>query len=100
AGAAMLMHLVPASKLVEFNREVPWIWHGLIARGYITLLTSQWKTGKTTLLSLLLAARHRGEPLAGRAVASGRTVVVSEESVELWALRQTNVDMGEAQFHL
>ena len=31
-----------------------WLWHGYLARGAVTLLTSQWKTGKTTLLSVLL----------------------------------------------
>ena len=33
---------------------VPWLWHGLVARGKVTLLTSVWKAGKTTLLTGLL----------------------------------------------
>ena len=37
------------------NREpVPWIWDGVIAYDAITLLSAPEKTGKTTLLSLLL----------------------------------------------
>ena len=34
---------------------VPWLWEGLLAAGNITLLTSVWKAGKSTLLALLLA---------------------------------------------
>jgi hypothetical protein len=37
-----------------------WVWEGLVARGNLTLLTSQWKAGKTTLLSVLLGARVAG----------------------------------------
>jgi hypothetical protein len=29
--------------------RVDWLWDGYLARGSVTLLTSQWKTGKTTL---------------------------------------------------
>jgi hypothetical protein len=29
----------------------PWLWHGYLAPGALTLLTSQWKSGKTTLIS-------------------------------------------------
>ena len=35
---------------------VTWLWHGYLAAGQVTLLTSQWKAGKTTLLSVLLPA--------------------------------------------
>jgi hypothetical protein len=38
---------------------IPWIWHGLLAPGKVTLLTSLWKSGKTTLLAHLLAQRGR-----------------------------------------
>src|SRR2546427_417676 len=40
--------------------EMPWLWHGLLAPGNLTLLTSQWKSGKTPLLSGLLAGRDEG----------------------------------------
>jgi hypothetical protein len=36
-----------------------WRWHGLLARGNVTLLTDRWNTGKTTLLSLMLCRRKR-----------------------------------------
>jgi len=69
-------------------REVPWLWHGYLAAGSITLWTSRWKAGKTTLLSVLLARRVTGGPLAGRTLTQGRTALVSEESREQWALRR------------
>jgi len=34
---------------------IPWLWHGYLAPGNLTLLTSQWKTGQTTLVAALLA---------------------------------------------
>ena len=34
-----------------------WLWHGFLAASCTTLLTSQWKSGKTTLLSMLLSRR-------------------------------------------
>jgi hypothetical protein len=40
--------------------SLDWLWHGYVATGNITLLTSRWKAGKTTLLSLLLSRRKTG----------------------------------------
>ena len=87
-----------ASWLADLKREVivpeQWLWHGYLARGAVTLLTSQWKMGKTTLLSVLLARLAAGGELAGRAVEAGRAVVVSEEAPELWVRRAGQLDLG------
>jgi hypothetical protein len=61
----------------------------------ITLLTSQWKSGKTTLLSVLLARRAKGGTLAGRALKPGRTAVVCEESDWHWLPRRRTLDFGD-----
>jgi hypothetical protein len=37
-----------------------WLWHGYLGPGKVTLLTSQWKSGKTTLVSRLLARAQQG----------------------------------------
>jgi hypothetical protein len=69
------------------NRQAgpEWIWHGLLARGMCTLLTGHGKAaGKTTLLSLLLDRRGGGGQLAGLNVAPGKTILVSEESQQIW----------------
>ncbi len=68
-------------------RPLEWLWHGFVAPGNLTLLTSQWKAGKTTLLSLLLALRKQGGNLGGLAVRPGKTVVISEEPLPLWKQR-------------
>ena len=34
-----------------------WRWHGLLARGNVTLLTGLWNTGKTALLSVVHCRR-------------------------------------------
>jgi hypothetical protein len=64
---------------------IDWLWHGFVAPGNTTLLTSLWKAGKTTLVSMLLSRRKQAGTLAGLLVKPGRTVVVSEEPMSLWA---------------
>jgi AAA domain len=71
-----------------------WLWHGFVSPGNITLLTSLWKSGKTTLLSLLLSRRKTGGTLGGLAVKPGKTVVVSEEPQELWTARARQYPLG------
>jgi hypothetical protein len=47
-------------------RPIDWLCHGYLARGNITLLTSLWKAGKTTLLGGLLQRLGPGGPFLGR----------------------------------
>jgi hypothetical protein len=70
-----------------------WLWPGYIARRNLTLLTSLWKAGKSTLISLLLARMKTGGTLAGLPVAAGRAVVISEEPPEQWIERSRRVDL-------
>ena len=72
-----------------------WLWHGYLAAGNVTLLVGQWKAGKTTLLSVLLARLGAGGVLAGRAVRPGRAVVVTEEAEDLWAERIERLGIGD-----
>jgi hypothetical protein len=65
----------------------PWLWQGYLGPGKVTLLTSQWKSGKTTLVSLLLARMQQGGQLAGLPVAAGKAFVVTEESKDDWRPR-------------
>ncbi len=74
--------------------EPSWVWRGYLAHGNVTLLTSQWKTGKSTLVSVLLAKRRSGGALAGLPVAAGGSVVVSEEGKGQWALRGRKFGFG------
>jgi hypothetical protein len=64
-----------------------WLWEGYLAPGKITLLTSLAKSGKTTLVSVLLDKMRSGGALAGRPVRAGRAVIVSEEDLQLWRER-------------
>ena len=61
-----------------------WLWQGYLLPGAVTMLTSLWKSGKSTLLSVLLSRLKTGGELAGLPVRVGRAVVVSEETPELW----------------
>jgi hypothetical protein len=76
------------------ERDVRWVWDGYLAEKNITVLTSQAKTGKTTLLSTLLAHRLAGGTFAGRALRPGRSAVVCEEDQEHWELRRRTLDFG------
>src|SRR5438309_7004809 len=82
------------------EHQIPWIWDGLVAEEAITLLSAPEKTGKTTLLSLLLDRRREGGQLLGRTVSPGRTILCSEENDRLWVLRQPPLDFGpQLEFH-
>ena len=71
-----------------------WLWRGYLRAGDITLLTSLWKTGKTTLISGLLRHLGTGDPFLGRATRPGRGWVVSEESRSLWRERLSLMPIG------
>lgn len=74
--------------------QTPWLWHGYLAPGNVTLLTSQWKSGKTTLVAVLLSRLKTGGSLAGLTVAPGKAVVVTEESPAHWQARARKLDFG------
>ena len=64
------------------------------------MLSAPGKTGKTTLLSLLLDRRREGGQLLGRTVQPGRTILCSEENDRLWALRQPPLNFGsQVEYH-
>lgn len=74
--------------------QTHWLWHGLVAAGKVTLFTSLWKSGKTTLLAHFLARRQAGGEFLGLAVAPGGSLVVSEEPRDLWPTRCRRLGMG------
>ncbi|MFO0966491.1 MAG: AAA family ATPase [Gemmataceae bacterium] len=47
--------------LAHVRANIDWLWPGLLARRNLTLLTGGWKSGKTTLVSLLLDRRNARE---------------------------------------
>jgi hypothetical protein len=75
--------------------NVSWLWDGYLARGAVTLLTSLWKAGKTTLIAILLDRLRDGGVLGGRSLLPGRAVVLSEESRDLWRLRADKLAFGD-----
>src|SRR5438105_1617023 len=76
------------------RRAGSWLWHGYIGPGKMTLLTSQWKCGKTTLVSVLLARLGGGGQLAGLPVDTGRAAIISEEDAGNWDVRCRKLRMG------
>jgi AAA domain len=70
-----------------------WLWQGYLGPGNVTLLTSLWKSGKSTLISVLLARMKTGGTVAGLPVRAGRAVVISEEPPKMWLDRSKVVDL-------
>jgi hypothetical protein len=73
---------------------IDWLWHGLIARRNVTLFTSQWKAGKTTLMTGLLQQFGTGGTFLDRPVVPAKVLVVSEESRTTWAERTKRMPLG------
>jgi hypothetical protein len=87
-------HPMDQLNAVAVSSATEWLWHGIIARRNITLLTSRWKAGKTTLLTGLLQSLAAGGDFLGRAVTPAKALVISEESVETWADRMQRMPVG------
>ena len=91
-------HFAAPLSSAELERAGPvkteWLWRGYLAPGSVTLLTSLWKSGKSTLIAVLLAQMKAGGNLAGLALGAGRAVVISEEPASLWALRNRMLRFG------
>jgi hypothetical protein len=84
----------------NYRQPIYWVWDGVIALNAITLISAPEKSGKTTLLSLLLDRRREGGMLLGREVHPGRTILCSEEDDLLWSLRQPPLDFGsQLEYH-
>jgi hypothetical protein len=60
----------------------------------LTLFTAQWKSGKTTLLSVLLSRLKPGGYLLGHATRPARALVLSEEDISFWGHRQSRLSFG------
>ncbi|MCI0462695.1 MAG: AAA family ATPase [Gemmataceae bacterium] len=75
--------------------HLSWLWQGYLAPGKVTALISPPKSGKTTLVSHLLARCAQGGQLAGLAVAPGRALVVSEEMASDWDARCRQLALGQ-----
>jgi hypothetical protein len=90
----MLRPLRPAELAGTGEPGLSWLWDGYLARGKVTALISPPKSGKTTLLSLLLARFAHGGMLAGRTAAQARALVVSEEAASDWDVRCRHLALG------
>jgi len=77
------------------SEEQFWLWRGYLAAGQLTLLTSLWKSGKTTLLSVLLARLQDGGELLGLPVRPARALILSEENLGLWQMRHARLPLGD-----
>ena len=88
---SIAMDAMPAETISDAGR---WLWDGFLMPGDVTLLTSQWKTGKTTLLAGLLQRLGSGEPFLNRPTRRARAWVLSEESESHWADRLRRIPIG------
>src|SRR5262245_59970434 len=92
--------LAPASRLPQLAKssvksQQRWLWEGYVARRNITLMTSLWKAGKTTLMTGLMRALGSAGTLLGRPCAPAEVLVVSEEAEDHWLERTQLIHVGE-----
>jgi Bifunctional DNA primase/polymerase, N-terminal/AAA domain len=79
---------IPLAEL-QGDPNVDWVWKGFIAKGYATLLTGQWKAGKSTLMAhLLRALGGDGGDIGGTVSPRTPTFYLSEEAAGLWVRRR------------
>ena len=86
---------IDASYDPSVEPDLNWIWNGYLAPGDITLLTSQWKAGKTTLLTGLLRSLAGGVPFLDRPTRRAKVLLVSEESRSQWGERVRAGPIGD-----
>jgi AAA domain len=86
--------LRPAELAESQQSDLLWLWRGFLAAHKVTALVSPPKSGKTTLLSILLARFGQGGQLADLPVAAARVLVVSEESAADWDARCRRLGIG------
>jgi hypothetical protein len=75
------------------GERLNWLLQGYLAPGNVTLLTSLWKSGKSTLISVLLSRLKTGGTLAGLPLRAGRAVVITEEDRQKWVERSQTLDL-------
>src|SRR5262249_56995470 len=73
---------------------ISWLWDGYLAPGNITLLTSQCRTGKSTLITGLVRCMGCGGSFLGSALAAGKALIVTEEPRDRWIDRVRCMPVG------
>ena len=70
----------------EAPTQSQWLWDGYLAAVSITLLTSRWKSGKTTLISLLVARMGAGVQALDAHRKEGGLIVAPSCEATQWEL--------------
>ncbi len=83
------------NELATHGQNLNWLWRGFLAPGLVTLLTSQWKAGKTTLAAALLARLKTGGRFADIELRPGKAIVITEESSLHWYERSRTLAFGD-----
>ena len=94
-GAAMQWkEPVLISSLSREQTPVEWLWEGFLAKGQSTIISSLWKTGKTTLICWLLNSIGNQEQFLGKDTKNVNVLIISEESEAIWANRKEEHQLG------
>jgi hypothetical protein len=79
----------------QARATTPWLWHGYLALGALTLLFGRCHAGKTMLASVLLARLKKSGEFAGLSLAAANAIVVSGEAADRWQCRSHTLDFGD-----
>ncbi|MCI0683965.1 MAG: AAA family ATPase [Gemmataceae bacterium] len=80
------------------EKSLTWLWDGIIVRGNLTLLTSVWKSGKSTLVSLLLDRRREADCCSAAGFSRVRRWSSARSRKELWASRLRRLNFSTVSF--
>jgi hypothetical protein len=84
----------PISQLARTSLD-EWLWTGFIAPALVTILHSEPKVGKTTLLTDLYRAFGTGQDFCGLAVEKCKVFVITEEGTDNWVDRRDEKDLKD-----
>ena len=85
---------VKLDTLTTETLDIQWIWHGYLARGFLTLVSALWKAGKTTFISHLIKSLEKENSFVGKSTQPATVLMVSEEGKGLWARRRDEFNIS------
>lgn len=85
----------PISELSIQENDTDWVWEGYLAKGHLTLFSALWKAGKSTLIAQLLKSIQAQKDFAGQPTKPVKTLILSEESENIWARRKEDLNLED-----
>lgn len=86
--------IVNCADLKSEQYDDNYLWQGILYPNAVTLLLALWKSGKTTLMTMLLKTMEVGGVFLGYPVRATRVLYVTEEHLNIWVQRRDRYALG------